>query len=442
MRSNPDRIAWRVLLTSFAILVIVCAAIAYVGQWYVFQSNVDMDIELVAARGTVRIRQPGTDEPIAVTDRRSDLAPGLEIRTDTSQATLTFSDPRDGQPIATVVMFHDGQISLDRAAAPRFAVNKGGYTIELTNESGDVEVIVFNHSERDVNVSVIASYAIADSSGETHYRIAAAASRTTISAQEAGVVVTNRLTQHQLALQPGFEASIERSAQLEATPSADHLLSHGEFDEEYSDSWRVYDDSDGHQGSVAEVDFQQRQPLSIDRSQSKWPDISLSHGETGLRQLINQNVRDLDYLELRSTFYIDEQTLSTCGTQGSECPMMIRMEYVDVQGVEREFIQGFYAFHDASLNYPLTCDSCRAEHERINLRSWYTYESGNLLTNLPPEQRPAMIRQIRIYASGHGYRTYVTEVELLASPSDTESDDQASTQNPVVLTSLSQIARQ
>ena len=120
--------------------------------------------------------------------------------------------------------------------------------------------------------------------------------------------------------------------------------------------------------------------------------------------------------------------------------MMIRMQYVDVQGVEREFIQGFYAFHDASLSYPLTCDSCRAEHERVNLRTWYTYESGNLLTNLPQEQRPAMIRQIRIYASGHGYRTYVTEVELLALPSDTDSDVQASTQNSAALTSLTEIA--
>lgn len=434
MRSNPDRIAWRVLLISFAILVTLCAGMVYVAQWYVFQSNVAMNIELAASRGTVRIRQPGTDEPIAVTDRRSDIAPGLEIRTDTSQATLTFSDPRLGQPIATVVMFHDGQVSLDQATAPRFSLNKGGYTIQLTNISGDIEVIVFDSAERDVTVRVLSSYASAESSGEAHYRVSTNAGNTLIAAQEENVIVTNRLTQHQLTLRPGYETTVERSVQLEAIASAEHLLDEDDLGENFDDSWRFYDDSDGPQGAVSAVTFQQRQLLSIDRSQSRWPSISLDHGETGLRQIVNQSVRDMDYLELRSTFYIDEQTLSTCGTLGSECPMMVRMQYVDVQGVEREFIQGFYAFHDPSLNYPLTCDSCRTEHERVNLRTWYTYQSGNLLTNLPLEQRPAMIRQIRFYASGHAYRVYVAEVELLASPSEPETDDQASLVRPLALT--------
>ncbi|HQA68852.1 MAG TPA: hypothetical protein PK801_11045, partial [Aggregatilineales bacterium] len=117
---------------------------------------------------------------------------------------------------------------------------------------------------------------------------------------------------------------------------------------------------------------------------------------------------------LRGTFYVDEQSLSTCGQLGSECPMMMRMTYIDEQGVEREYIQGFYAYHDPSLDYPLTCDSCRAEHERISLQSWYTFRSGNLLTVLPAEQKPAIIQQVRFYASGHAYRVYVSEIELLA----------------------------
>ena len=158
-----------------------------------------------------------------------------------------------------------------------------------------------------------------------------------------------------------------------------------------------------------------RDSLVLDRSQANWPNTTLGHGETRLYQTVDIDVQSVTSLELRATFYVAEQSLSTCGVEGSECPMMIRMKYIDVAGIEQEYIHGFYAYHDPAQNYPQTCATCRADHERINMNTWYTFRSGNLLTLLPAEQRPAQIQEIAFYASGHAYKVYVGEISLLAT---------------------------
>jgi hypothetical protein len=93
---------------------------------------------------------------------------------------------------------------------------------------------------------------------------------------------------------------------------------------------------------------------------------------------------------------------------------MIKMKYLDPQGREQEYRHGFYAFHDPGAGYPTTCQTCRIDHERINIRNWYTYESGNLITQAPA-QRPIHITELSFYASGWAYRIYVSEVVIRAS---------------------------
>ncbi len=109
-------------------------------------------------------------------------------------------------------------------------------------------------------------------------------------------------------------------------------------------------------GSVYNAVIDGRPVVVFDRSQENWPGIRLGHGETGLIQSIEMDVSEYPTLELRATFYVDEQSLSTCGQRGSECPMMFRIDYVDVQGGERAYITGFYALHDpaAAIRWPVT----------------------------------------------------------------------------------------
>jgi hypothetical protein len=119
-------------------------------------------------------------------------------------------------------------------------------------------------------------------------------------------------------------------------------------------------------------------------------------------------------LFLKATMFINYQSLSGCGQEASECPLMLRLNYIDEKGEERRWYHGFFVFLDPQRNFPTQCNSCTQEHEFINEKVWYTYVSENLLTSIAPDQKPRTIISVQFYASGHQYDVYVGEVALLA----------------------------
>jgi hypothetical protein len=127
------------------------------------------------------------------------------------------------------------------------------------------------------------------------------------------------------------------------------------------------------------------------------------------------DVSDFDYIELRAAFYVEEQSLVRCGDEASECPIMLHLKYIDTSGVPREFYHGFYANDVPGSPMPFSCASCRSDHERISPDTWFTYESGNLFSLFPAEQKPRLITQLSFYSSGHAYKIYVSEMNLLGS---------------------------
>lgn len=417
MHTKPELVAWRVLLSAFGVFVVVCLGATYLVQWYLFDSQVNLRAELTAARGTVRMILPHTQEDIAITSRRSDLGTGAGIQTDASQGVLTFYDPRTNQAVATVVLLSDSQLTLVKATAPRFGLNKNGYVIQLESTSGRCEVLILSPERQAMALLITTPQAEAWMTESGHYMLDITDQRTRISTVRGHALVTSQDSGHQIELFDEQRVIVEETGQPLILLSSEVSLVHNrDFSDALEEWWEFYDDGGPPPGQAFRQTLEGRQVLAVDRSQENWPGFRLGHGETGMRQELDVDVQDYNYLEIRTTFHIDEQSLSTCGQLGSECPMMLRVQYEDVQGIEREFIQGFFAYHDPTLDYPLTCDTCRGEHERVNLQSWYTYKSGNLLTILPAEQKPAVIQQVRFYASGHAYKVYVAEMDLLAAP--------------------------
>src|SRR5262249_15612435 len=114
---------------------------------------------------------------------------------------------------------------------------------------------------------------------------------------------------------------------------------------------------------------------------------------------------------------IGYQSLNACGVDGSECPMMLQIDYSDANGVGHHWIHGFYSLVQPQLNYPLQCNSCAQEHEHIYANAWYTYDTDNFFNLFPPDTRPVSIANVQFYASGHQYDVYVGEVALLVGNS-------------------------
>jgi hypothetical protein len=415
MRENPERFALNVVLTAFTVFLLLCGGVIYGVQWFILQSQVPMDITLKVSRGTVSIVPPETEEAIAVTDQRDALEIGTRITTDaSSQGLLSFKDPRTDRVVAEWVLHHDSDITLSNALAPRFGLNAKPYTVAGVSGSGNTEILLLPSISRPVNFEVDAGYAMAAFSREGHYLVDVSEETSRITTRQGTAEITNE-SQRSVSLEPDeLVTIIEEDGEMIVESSEQNFIENSVFRLPDMAGWDVYTLGSDPQGQISSIIFDGRPVVFLDRPLELFEN-ELDHGEVGLEQSLDLSTRNLFYLEVRATFRATQQSLSTCGFEGSECPLMIRMDYLDAEENERVWIHGFYVNHNPALEYPLRCDTCAIDHERILPDRWHTFESGNLMALLPAEQKPAMITDVRVYASGHAFKVYVAEMSLLGA---------------------------
>lgn len=408
-----ERRAWQILTAAFSLFLLICGVAAYGLYWFVFQSTIPLTATLYVPRGTVQLTSPNTQTPLAITDTRSNLEPGTIIQTDaTSQAMITFYEPQTNLPVGSIVLYRDSQIELNSLSSPRFNTNQVADTIGLSGDSGRGHILVLHGLSHQVIFefnTAQASLAIS-SPGLVLFEISD--QRTQFDILDGGVGIRSRSSGPTSTFKKGSSTTIyQGSSAVTTLAESTGLIVNSDFSRPYTVGWKAYDNSEPV-GSVYNSRLDGQDVVVIDRSQAKWPSLTLNHGETGLVQELDADVGQASWLELRVSLYVDEQNLSTCGVFGSECPLMIRVNYVNPGGAARTYIHGFYSNQDANSGYPLLCDTCRTEHDRINPRTWFTY-SENLLALIPPDQRPEKITGFSIYASGHAYKVYVSDANLI-----------------------------
>jgi hypothetical protein len=115
---------------------------------------------------------------------------------------------------------------------------------------------------------------------------------------------------------------------------------------------------------------------------------------------------------------IIDQSLEVCGEKGSECPLMIQIEYIHVNGVNQVWQQGFYAvgtISDVTPDLCVTCASPLIEHVGIPFNQLVFYESENLLERLGQLNiLPRQIKAVNLIAAGHTFDVEVVELALMA----------------------------
>jgi hypothetical protein len=158
--------------------------------------------------------------------------------------------------------------------------------------------------------------------------------------------------------------------------------------------------------------------ISVDEPGVRFRRVGLGHADAGLRQIIDEDVTDFDSLQLLISMEVSEQSLGVCGERGSECPLIVRIEYVDVNGVDQTWQQGFYTSGEISPVTPDVCVACAPplnEHQRVPFDQLVFYESENLLERLGQlDILPRHVKSIMLIASGHTFDTQVVDVALLA----------------------------
>jgi hypothetical protein len=132
---------------------------------------------------------------------------------------------------------------------------------------------------------------------------------------------------------------------------------------------------------------------------------STYHAEESIRQVVNQDVTDYSTIRLDLRFRVFSQSVSGGGDQGSEYPLMVRVNYLDQNGQPALFVHGFYVQN--ANNLPTTNGQQVKPGDWIDLND----ATGLQLQQLNP--KPTVIQSVEIVASGHDFDSEVQKVSLV-----------------------------
>lgn len=439
-RLEPQRMAWGVLLMSFAIFCALCVVTGLGVQWFLFQSTIPLVSRMEVGRGTVGITL-SSDPREQVARVEYDLSGAVDTTVSTdaqSQAAISFFDA--DRLVATVTLRSNTSLDLREAVRPRFDWSSNRYDIVLESFAGGIEIFVADNLERNLQMGVRTTnrhWLIFDSGG--NYVANASSSQVSVINLDGTAVLIPPDSTEGGAISPGYQA-VSSSDYSEVVLSSIYtdLLSNtifpedseinGSPDETAADLWVCTSgENDNPRGDYGTELIEGRIALRLVRGD----ETTENHGETRCIKWFGQNRFSLDgydYVALHATFNINEHSLNACGVAGSECPLMLQLDYIDVEDEGRRWFYGFYS-RDSLPGYPLRCNTvtCVQDHQQINPQSWFTFDSGNLFDLFRQNQLPLpkSIVSVHFYASGHQYDVYISDLALLVGQNTQTNTDEA-----------------
>ncbi|MBZ0277859.1 MAG: hypothetical protein K8I60_17055, partial [Anaerolineae bacterium] len=341
---DSQRLAWGVLLLSFAIFGLMCVTAGLGLNYFLFQSVVPLEAVVRVGRGS-----SGVNGQFVSTAK--DLTYNDELVTAAqSQAVIFFRDPNRGNRlVATVTLKGNTELAYRRALRPRFEWSANSYTIELEEYVGDLIVFIAPDLQRDVLLSIRSRegsrsyfnspgrYLVNASSEEMHVVnlngdvvLIASDGQTTrhLPAGSQGAILD---TSQQIDLSEGYINLLDNqdaNAGGSPGPAATNVLN-----EDLLLSWACTNSQDELPRGDYVSELEDGRPvLRLLRAGN-----ATKNGETrcvarSINDSNGQNVSSYDYLALQLTFKINYQSLNICGQAGSECPLTVRIDYLDTEG--------------------------------------------------------------------------------------------------------------
>lgn len=410
MKNNLERLAWLVLLSSFFICLALGVMTPLGVRWYVRNAQANQLVGLQVQRGPLSVVYAGRGRPRSVSEDTPDIPLGSRIvapNTASGQVVIQAPQSSNAVPIATVQLYDETELVLSSARSPRFSVSRLPHHVVLNMDAGRVRVNVYGESDRPTIVEVRTAHGLITLTEGSYEVKINSISEATVRYGQAYVVGGSEDT---LSLGPRERALLNTDGIDGPLPAARNLVLNGDFEDPLEGTWDTYSrQTDPHQppGRVelvtALVGNEVKSAVSFYRD-------AVNHAELGITQRVNYDVRDFSSLELQMAVNIIHQNIlgfGGCGYLGSECPIIVRINYRDIYGADREWLRGFYVGRPAEdwlLNW---------WSEELEVGSWQLYSSGNLMEELA-ETPPAVVQGVTIHASGHSFDAMVTEVELLA----------------------------
>lgn len=419
MRHNPQRLAWIVLLVSFAACIGLVVGVPLATRWYLLYSHTGELVTLDVQEGTLLYTCPGAETPPAgVVSRQDDLCQGREgaqVSAGPSDQGLLSIHPRTTltATLASVQLYRGTRLSIQEARAPRFSLSPEPHRLVVRIETGRIRVYIPPNLERAVLLQIYTPQALVQlTDGSTYVEVNNQQSQVVVREGQAVVVA--------LANNTGMPVNRDQRAVVptgsglsDIKPAERSLIADSDFREPLGTVWKSYSadpEIDGESsGAASNIITEQGPAVELAR-------VGTGHAETGIVQEVNRDISDFRSLQLHIVLRVLQQDVPVCGSQGTECPVMVRIDYVDEGGGMRSWLQGFYYLPDLNPKpNPEFCVTCnpRNPHVRSSSGVWYPYDSPNLipiLSELGPA--PTTLKSVSVYASGHTYQSQIAEIEL------------------------------
>ena len=439
--NSPERIAWIVLLGAFALFCSLTLTGIFGVYHYLFRSTVPMSALLNVAKGTVGIT--GADLRETVEREREDLTNTVtSISTDSlSQATIQFRDAVESDSVsapllAAVTLQGDTFVTFNHAIRPRFDWSQDPQHIQFSRLTGQLDVLVTGVQDHPFFLMDIYTDDLNTDRG-VHIQLRSNGRfRLTVSEDEIRLLNLAGAVSAFFGDDPALRNPVEAGKELLIrignrsirTLDTTRILSvNGDFSLQDTPIGQVYTPdappswscrglpAQDPPGYYSLVEYDGRVGVSLRRHSN-----ATTHGEISCMQVFEAeslDARAFESLSILATFSLNYQSLSLCGTKGSECPLMVHINYStnyrQADNISNWF-RGFYYEDQAASQYKKRCSSCLQDHIDTNANVWYTFDSGNLLNLIAEEEQPVFINSIRFYASGHQFDAVVSEVILLA----------------------------
>lgn len=412
MRRNPERLAWVVLLASFFICVILAIGTPLGIRYYILHARAPQSVTLEVQRGPLRAQLSGRGEFVSISETRDDIRERTIVATDSTLGRIVLRAPRaNGPTVASVQLYNNTEVILSTARSPRYPASHLPHQITLDLRAGLVRIRVFDDGARPTVVRVQTPQGVAMLT-RGRYEVTVNASRTELTVYDGTADLNKAEWTAQLRASERPECAVINGERIIGPlPYGSNLIANGDFAARVEETWSVYNRIDvaGESGGTVQATMIENIPAIVITRRGAGP------AQTGITQELDTDVSALRSLRLHLLLRVEEQDVPLCGSLGSECPVMVRIDYVDANGIDQEWTQGFYALPDVNAVNPEVCVTCSThnEHIRVPHGTWYAYLSSNLIPQLSRGgQPPRLIKAITIYASGHTYRAVVAEVEL------------------------------
>ena len=421
------RITWGVLVTAFVVFCMICLASTIGLYGFIFRSTVPMSATLQISRGTALVTNADVTERGYRAETTLPTRPVVINNSAQTQSVLVFgsADPERG-PLALLTLQDNSEIRLLSAEHPRFSWSVLRSEIILDSFDGELDIFVFDRGNElsDIRIIDVAGNRV-DILDTGRYVISSVNNRMYVDTRAGNAIIFATDDRSAVSVTSGQQYRVggDLNNPSRVTTYRENLIDKGLFafiqpsvvdEAQYLPyPWGCEVRQDNLPTSTYTMDYWEgRRAVRYTRGNG-----AESHGETNCSQSFGPDGASLQgysFLEIETTVLINYQSLSKCGQEGSECPLMLRLRFETEDGGTFEWIQGLYYADDPSRDYPNQCSGCLQANFQMNQKVWYTYRSDNLIATLSAAGYPPLtsIKDIKFYASGHDYDVFVSELGL------------------------------